>query len=406
MTLWEINGVQYDMNFYVNSHPGGKLAILLGEGRDCTQLIKSYHPNIKSVCNVLNKINPNTQVNNIGISDLMLDDMHDMARRYKHKYGSIKISHNYILLTAVVLIMSLYWWSQFIYLTPLSMIMVPIFSILVGIQISHDGGHFAVSKNPLINYISTLTSFPYAYNTIEWYLHHNVSHHIETGSKNDVDTKVLNPMGRLTKERKWKLSNRYNLCMSLLTFFLTSLAMNVTIVADLVFDRTSFISIKNKKLFVTRYKFSLCAQLIGSILISIYPIWVCPNWYGFAYTCTHRIISSIYFILITQVSHNQEECQVKKSDVNHTWSQQQVLHSVDYNMYSIFWCIVTGGLNVQGLHHCVPYVHHCHYPYMYAEYVTICKTHGITPHIRSGFLDAVMGYLKHIHDLSYEDYGQ
>jgi len=57
MAYWEIDGVQYDMNFYLNSHPGGRLAILLGEGRDCTQLIKSYHPNIKKYVEHLIKLN-------------------------------------------------------------------------------------------------------------------------------------------------------------------------------------------------------------------------------------------------------------------------------------------------------------------------------------------------------------
>ncbi len=42
--LWTIRGEQYDLNDYISHHPGGKEAILLGRGRDCTALFESYHP--------------------------------------------------------------------------------------------------------------------------------------------------------------------------------------------------------------------------------------------------------------------------------------------------------------------------------------------------------------------------
>lgn len=42
--LWSIHGVHYDLSDFVNRHPGGRDAILLGRGRDCTALFESYHP--------------------------------------------------------------------------------------------------------------------------------------------------------------------------------------------------------------------------------------------------------------------------------------------------------------------------------------------------------------------------
>jgi hypothetical protein len=41
---WIIHGARYDLSAYVQLHPGGKEAILLGKGRDCTALFESYHP--------------------------------------------------------------------------------------------------------------------------------------------------------------------------------------------------------------------------------------------------------------------------------------------------------------------------------------------------------------------------
>ncbi len=41
--LWWIHGNGYDLQAFVERHPGGKEAILLGKGRDCTALVESYH---------------------------------------------------------------------------------------------------------------------------------------------------------------------------------------------------------------------------------------------------------------------------------------------------------------------------------------------------------------------------
>jgi hypothetical protein len=42
--LWLIHGNRYDLSGFVERHPGGKEAILLGRGRDCTAMFESYHP--------------------------------------------------------------------------------------------------------------------------------------------------------------------------------------------------------------------------------------------------------------------------------------------------------------------------------------------------------------------------
>ena len=41
--IWWIHGNGYDLTKFVERHPGGKEAILLGRGRDCTALFESYH---------------------------------------------------------------------------------------------------------------------------------------------------------------------------------------------------------------------------------------------------------------------------------------------------------------------------------------------------------------------------
>jgi hypothetical protein len=54
--LWWIHGDGYDLNDFVQVHPGGIEAILLGKGRDCTALVESYHPfSVDRVWKILEK---------------------------------------------------------------------------------------------------------------------------------------------------------------------------------------------------------------------------------------------------------------------------------------------------------------------------------------------------------------
>lgn len=55
--VWKIHGQDYDLSNYVNHHPGGREAIMLGMNRDdCTALFESYHPFTKETAQaVLNK---------------------------------------------------------------------------------------------------------------------------------------------------------------------------------------------------------------------------------------------------------------------------------------------------------------------------------------------------------------
>ena len=41
--LWTIHNKRYDLSSFVDAHPGGRTAILLGRGRDCTALFETYH---------------------------------------------------------------------------------------------------------------------------------------------------------------------------------------------------------------------------------------------------------------------------------------------------------------------------------------------------------------------------
>ena len=48
--LWQVGGLYFDLADFVDRHPGGKEALMLGRGRDCTALVMSYHPFSREQC--------------------------------------------------------------------------------------------------------------------------------------------------------------------------------------------------------------------------------------------------------------------------------------------------------------------------------------------------------------------
>jgi cytochrome b involved in lipid metabolism len=53
--LWWIHGNGYDLHDFVERHPGGREAIMLGKGRDCTALVESYHAFSSGLTKILEK---------------------------------------------------------------------------------------------------------------------------------------------------------------------------------------------------------------------------------------------------------------------------------------------------------------------------------------------------------------
>ena len=78
---------------------------------------------------------------------------------------------------------------------------------------------------------------------------------------------------------------------------------------------------------------------------------------------------------------------------------RQATTSLDYAVHSELWRFLTGGLNVQAIHHVLPVVNSCHYTKLYPKFFAICEKHGCAPAVAPGILAASYRHLKHVYDL-------
>lgn len=116
------------------------------------------------------------------------------------------------------------------------------------------------------------------------------------------------------------------------------------------------------------------------------------------------IIGSFLFMTITQINHINDEAQQETDKIHSHWSHHMVATSLDYCQDSHFIHFITGGLNMQGLHHCVPGLSASRYKEFYPIYRKLCEKHNLKIIEASSFSSALASYWGHITKLADEKY--
>ena len=89
-----------------------------------------------------------------------------------------------------------------------------------------------------------------------------------------------------------------------------------------------------------------------------------------------HVTASLFFMFTTQVSHIQEACQSDAVLNEPCPFKRQAQTSLDYSPSNSLVWFITGGLNLQSIHHLLPSVSCVHYPAMYPKFLAICEKHG------------------------------
>lgn len=391
--FWYINGEKYDLNDFVDNHPGGTTAILLGKGRDCTNLFDSYHIMNDNHLTVLKKYGKVVDKKN---------ELHEDIKKMVRNMGeSHKITWRFSFILFILfcgILVGAYGLSKGYYW---ALIVMPIFSWLFGVNIAHDASHFAISHNPSINFIISLFSVP-AYNTIFWYYQHVLQHHSYTNDYgHDVDLQHLEPFARFAPTADYYRWMKLQHISILVTGSFTAFVLSIIIpLLGIVNDRLVYKNCHNKHILVHKYKLIIIIQLIEMMVIIIGPFFKFTLGKAILFAVVPHMIFSLIFFTLTQISHIQKEC---SNITNKDFIEQMILTSTDYNVTSEFMRIMTGGLNCQALHHCLPGVSSSHYHKLYPEFIEICRKHGIEPKVKKNLWTVLIEYMKHIKNLGKPD---
>merc|ERR1712136_273282 len=254
---------------------------------------------------------------------------------------------------------------------------LPALNWLATCSVAHDASHFAVSSIPWVNRIASYAGFPLFFGPTAWNIQHVVQHHVYTNTENDVDLYHFLPVVRTSRLTKFIGMFRYQ---AHVIFFVIP-----TAVAHLLFV--------------------VPLDLIIDLFIPL--LWVVLNLYAHGFLLgSGRLVASwtcasYLFIVFTQGAHMQASCHDAGDEIS--WAKRQVMTAVSFKPESYLWLFLSGGLNMQGLHHVVPGIGSSHLIDMWPEFRKVCRKHGVPLKESPNVGEFFCGFLNWIGDLSKEE---
>lgn len=135
-----------------------------------------------------------------------------MVRNYKQGNGSVKIKPAHFVFSLIMLVgLVLCYYRCLVFGHHLDAIFVGLFQMLLGLQLTHDGLHGAVSSTSWLNMLAGWASLPFVYSPIPWLIQHDVQHHVYTNEITDIDLHYLTPYLRVTPLLRYSFWNAVNL---------------------------------------------------------------------------------------------------------------------------------------------------------------------------------------------------
>jgi fatty acid desaturase len=418
--LWLINGKYYDLENFIKNHPGGNHSIILGKGIDCSILFEQYHilnDNHKKILKTFEikyyiEDQKNTSSNDISNIDFINEenenfykDIRKMVQEYVLKNGknSHKIKYSILYLLIIVLISTVFSWYLWLNQYFLSLILLPICQWILTVNTFHDGSHFSVSKYSLINKVCTWTCIPLFFNAITWYIQHIISHHCYTNHiDKDCDVDFLPFIRNHYEQNKIKQSKTYNLITIFFVSCLTTFVLSVIHPLLSLFDKCHN-TVPNRNSILKEFSFQFIFQLLITLFYWFYPF-IAGFSYPFIFVIIPQIIGSLIFFFISQISHINEKSQLYSTNELRKmhWSKNMIFTSVDYCTHSFICYFLTGGLNMQSLHHLIPSVNSSRYYDLYPEFRKICKKYNYNVVELNSFTCALKNYFNYVLFLSTE----
>jgi fatty acid desaturase len=349
--LWRIHGHDYDLSGFVEKHPGGRMAILSGRGRECTALFESYHPWNDKHRKTLAAYGPAPPPPEPFYEELKTE----VRKAFPGGAPETKMPWLTLLWLSTM-------WCILIYLfffvqTLLACAVAGVIMGTIGTRLSHEGAHWQISKHECVNRAALFLGYFVTGPSMIWYYRHVISHHAHTNQKEDVDVEYFWMLDMMPKWMK----------MLSLPFILpgAGLELGPKGLVDLLLRRC-----------VGGHHVD---WQVGSIPLEA-AIWVTvhylfgPSLLGYIFM---YVTLGLVFLPSSQVAHAIFFPSPRDYD---SWAKMQIAESADFASESTFWFHMAFGLTTQIEHHLFPGIgHHC---YDKIRLITrdVCRRHGV-PHV-------------------------
>ena len=242
-----------------------------------------------------------------------------------------------------------------------------IFSFLTALNIAHDAAHGAISNKKSINNVCLYVLNLIGINSYIWKLKHLLSHHTfpnVMGTDADIGESKI---GRLIPNAQWKWFCKYQ------SFYIPILYLFYSAHWVLFKDFKNFktLRVPNKDVLKhppIEYLILIIGKLFALMITFVIPL-VCLKLSLLQAICLFFIMHlgpGLFVALFLAPGHLNSAVTYPLPDkngmLNTTWSEHQVITTVDFSTDNIFFNFFLGGFNHHVSHHLFPTVCHCHYP--------------------------------------------
>jgi len=365
---WKIHGQCYDLTNFADKHPGGKHALDLGRGRECTALFESYHPFTTKHLAVLRKYATSEEQYQKTLERHKSDKFYQTLRtrvkafieeeNLNTKASGARMAYYATILTA-------FWVSYFFFYLGgfwCGPFLVATFGWLCG-SFGHDGSHFSISTNPTINYLGNFLGMAPITSPIIWLSQHTYAHHSFTNDfEHDPD---LHHFSFLRSHHRYPWMKRYSSQATRVyvymwyVFFVLGSAMWIpikTLMNHTLHDITDLSMLRKKDWIRVVVHLGLFTWMV-----LVQPFFSLEGPGAALLTgLVCLMLQGLYFGFFTQVNHLDDlsiTAAEKKSNKS-SWAATQVETSNNFCTDSKFWTCLSNGLNYQIEHHLFPGINH------------------------------------------------
>lgn len=275
---------------------------------------------------------------------------------------------------------------------------------LVGLALSswfvfgmgHDGAHFAVSRKPWLNRMTSLGLLTNM-NVMVWYYHHTLGHHVNTNKIDDPDLHISYPFIRTSWDRKRRRWHRWQAVLLPIYFLLpTGLMLLVGPPIWLLRRRAIGVTPMN---YPRQLLWGGISWFISVGVLVIIPAVQFPIWQAILFPLTYLMISGLIFSLNVFASHLSSECSLRPTG-GLDWACAQVKGTLNWRSGSWLASWLSVGVNHQIEHHLFPGINPEHYHRISWIVQSVCKEFDVEYRSHATFVSFVAGSVKWVHALS------
>lgn len=407
-----VYGKVYDVSSFIKDHPGGTDQIMLGAGRDMSQIFETYHK--PSTFKILEKFYVGELISSNRPTFPPRGQFYKTLReRVEVYFRENNLDPKYdpwmfvryfsLLISAFTLVFILIAAQEYTMLCILLSITWGFISALLAMTFTHDASHFAITHKPWVWKLFGACHDVYQGASMYMWIHqHTLGHHPFTnidGVDPDIHTHETKPdLRRIKISQGWIPRYIYQHIYVPIIYCFLGLKTRIQDFVLLYNGENSSMKLTTPtwsqlaifwggKLFHYNFRFTLLAMYM-------------PFWKMMLFNLLAEFVGSYWLALVFQTSHVISEVEWPQPDENNyvdrDWAELQVRTAQDYATDSWFWSFVTGSLNHQSVHHLFPWIIQSHYIRITPILKQTCKDFNIEYLSVPTFFDALNCHLRHL----------